>query len=214
MKVLNDVEFVTYPRSGVVYKILPNYNKNGERGKDFNEIYFFNFGEKIIFDDFDEPIPDNLKMDLYQYGYLNKLTACYVAEYNFNYKKPVLKIILLSYKMLKKLSYDISFYYDIIEYPRIRIIKEDDEYLFFNENETEFNIDESIDVESLYNFESDEEIIEFVKNKEISIEEKIKESSWINMKNEIEQLLEHDIRLNRHKNIFRIRKIDKIINEK
>jgi uncharacterized pyridoxamine 5'-phosphate oxidase family protein len=206
-------DFVTYPRVGSVYKILPNYDENGEREKDFFETFYFNVGDRIIFDDPEDSMSNDLQLDLYQFGYLNKITVCYVAEYTEYSEKPILKILILGYTMLRKLAEDKRFYYDISEYPRIRIISEDKDLTYATELEEEFNIDEKIDIDSLYDFENEEEIINFVKEKEFTIEEKLSENSWFNNPDVVKQLFDVDPRLKKYDTIFRIRKINNILDE-
>jgi len=194
--------FIKYPKINDILSFLPNYDQNKNKLNDFIEIHAIRYDENLYFDDINDPIPEDLKLDLYMYGYLEKFIMCYTLYYQDDNK--IQKISLLNYDIVKKLSEELYLYNDIKEYPKIRItLKEDQSYKICYEKINENDI----------KYMKNDEFFDIIYNRPFTMEKIIDDLKWHKYSDIIKQLFDSDKRLNRHRNLFRIRKIKSILDE-
>lgn len=216
MEELHEIErSLIYLKSGYYIKLLPNYNKKRERQKDILETFFlfYQHGDEksYFFDDQDDPIPENLKVELFNTHYLSKMNLCYALIKSDEDDVPVFVILNLSYKFLNHFASTINDYYDIEEYPWFKV----ETYLDTDTNEMKENEIQIFDQETM--FESDDIMIDYIiKNStammSMTIENLIKKYSWNSYGDELTNFFRSNPSLKEYSNLFRIKKIKNFFN--
>lgn len=199
-------KIITPLEKGYEYKLLPNYNNSGERQKDIKEIFYLFYNhedDKLFFFDCDEdPMPEDLKLELFSSRYLSKMNLCYALMRLPGDDIPVLVLLNLRYDFLTHYSSTISDYYDISEYPWFKMITDMDDF-----DKVEFEMLEEQEI-----FKDEKTMIDFIISKRpMSIEDMIDEYKWNSYGDELTEFFKSNPTLTEFSNIFRVKKIRKFL---
>ena len=201
-------KFITYMKQGYEFKLLPNYDNNGLQQKTINEIFYLFYNhedDKLFFFDCEEdPMPENLKVELFSSRYLSKMNLCYALMRAPGDDSYTLVILNVGYNFLTHFSNTIGDYYDVLEYPWFKMDKDPDSD---DSSKKEFVMLEEQDI-----FEDEKSMIEFItKTRPISIEDMIGEFKWNSYGDDLTDFFKSNPSLKEFSNLFRQRKIQNFL---
>lgn len=190
-------------------KLLPNYDSEGNRIANFIQIFYLFYQDETekyyFFDCEEDPIPENLKLELFNTRYLNKICICNALLKRGGEDQPTPILLNVRYDFLMFAHEHIKNYSDITEMPWIKVSQP---LTNISLGVMEYELLEEEEM-----FDTEEKMFDYITNKMVNQTKLLNKYKWNSYGDDLTKFFKSAPGLQEFGNIFRQKKIKNFFNK-